>query len=254
MKRIAWLLALAVALAVVSVPIQAKPKKEGAAGAKPKREKKPGGNKGAKGGLKGEYAMMVKILNLTDAQKTELADKLKACAKEAKTWRETNADKLAEIKKQQAEARKNKDKDAMKKVAEQSKDLRAEEAKNRGAAIAAVKSILTPEQQQQWAGFTVYQQIMGRFKKAELTDDQDKKVRDICNAKAKDIPEGDKKAQSRAMKELSTSIIESVLTAEQKEKVAAKGGGKAKKEPGDKPKKEPRKGKKKKGGEPDSNV
>ena len=75
--------------------------------------------RGGKGGLRGEYAIMAKTLELTDAQKTDLAAKVKACAEEAKTWREANADKLADIKKKQAEARKAKDKDAMKKIAEE---------------------------------------------------------------------------------------------------------------------------------------
>ena len=259
MKRIAWLLVLAVALTAMNAPIQAKAKKEGAAGAKakrdkPKREKKPRGNKGDKGGLRGEHAMMAKVLNLTDTQKAQLAEKLKACAEETKKWREANADKLAEIKKQQAEAKKNKDKDAMKKIAAQSKELRAEEAKNRGAATAAAMSILTPEQKAQWAGFALYRQVVGKFKKVELTDEQDKKVRDMCNATAKDLPEDDKKARGKAYKELTTSIIESILTAEQKTKMTAKGGGKPKKERGDKPKKEPRKGKKKKGDATDPGV
>jgi len=248
MKRIVWLLVLAVALGALSDPIQAKPKKEGAAGAKAKREKKPRGNKG---GLRGEYAIMAKVLNFTDAQKTELAAKLKACAEAAKKWQEANAEKFAELKKQQAEARKNKDNDAKKRIAAQSKALRAEAAKIKGAAIAAAKALLTPEQKEQWAGFTVYRQIMRRFKKAELTDEQDKKVREMCNAKAKDIPEDDKKARGRAYKELTTAITESVLTAEQKAKLTAK---KPKKDPADKPKREPRKGKKKKGAGEDPNV
>ena len=245
MKRIVWLLVFAVALMATGAPVQAK-KQDGAGGAKPKREKKPRGDKkGGKGGLRGEYAIMASTLKFTDAQKAELADKLKACAEASKKWREDNKDKLAEIKKQQAEARKNKDKDAMKKVAEQSKELRAEEAKIRGAAVAAAKAVLTDEQKQQWAGFMVYRQVMRKFKKAELTEEQDKKVREMCDAKAKDIPEDDKKARGQAYKALSTAITDSILTADQKAKLTAQ---RPKKEPRDKKapgdKKKPRKGKK----------
>ena len=240
MKRIVWLLVLGIALVTVGAPVQAK-KNDGAAGAKPKRERKPRGDKkGGKGGLKGEYAIMASELKFTDAQKADLAEKLKACAENAKKWRTDNADKLADIKKKQAEARKNKDKDAMKKIAADSKALRDEEMKIRNSAVDAAKAILTDEQKVQWAGFMVYRQVMRKFKKAELTDEQNKKVRDLCNAKAKDIPEDDKKARGRAYKELSDSITNDVLTADQKAKLTAKT---PKKDPADK-KKKPRKGKK----------
>ena len=238
MKRIVWLLVLAVGLAALSAPIQAKPKKEGAAGDKPERRRK---DRGAKSGLRGEYAIMVKVLNFTDTQKTELAAKLKACAENAKKWREDNADKTAELKKQQVEARKNKDKDAMKRLGRQSKALRAEEVKLRGAAIAAAKAILTPAQKQQWAGFIVYRDVMRRIKRAGLTDEQDKKVREMCNAKAKDIPADDKRARGKALKGLTATIIEAVLTPEQKEKLTAKRNPDPKK---------PRKGRKPKGEAP----
>ncbi len=221
MKRLAVMLVLAVAMTSTTALCA-------------KKEKKAKGPKG----LRGEYAIMAKVLNFTEAQKTQLAATLTACADEAKTWREANAEKLAEIKKQQAEAKKNKDKDAMKKIAEQSKALRAEEAKIKGKSIAAAKALLTADQKTKWDGFVVYRQIMRRLKKAELTDEQDKKVREMCQAKAAGILGAEKKAQSKAYRELGTAIIESVLTAEQKAKLTAKP---PKKDPADK---KPRKGKK----------
>ena len=227
MKRLAVVLVLAVAMASTTALCA-------------KKEKKAKGPKG----LRGEYAIMAKVLEFTDAQKTQLAAALTACADEAKKWKEANADKLAEIKKQQAEARKNKDKDAMKKLATESKALRAEEAKFKGKPIAAAKALLTPDQKAKWDGFTVYRQVMRRLKKAGLTDEQDAKVRQICTAKAAEILEADKKAQGKAYKELTTAIIDSVLTAEQKAKLTAKP---PKKNPADKkpkPDKKPRKGKK----------
>ena len=227
MKRLAVVLVLAVAMASTTALCA-------------KKEKKAKGPQG----LRGEYAIMAKVLEFTEDQKTQLGTALTACATEAKTWRETNADKLAEIKKQQAEARKNKDKDAMKKVAEQSKALRDEEAKIKGKSIAAAKALLTPEQKAKWDGFTVYRMAMRRIKKAELTDEQDAKVRQICTAKAAEILGAEKKAQGKAYKELTTAIIDSVLTAEQKAKLTAKP---AKKDPADKkpkPDKKPRKDKK----------
>lgn len=232
MKRFAWFLALTIALTSTM-----------AFCAKEKREKKARGPKRAKSSLRGEYAIMAKMLELTDAQKTDLAAKIAACAAEAKKWREDNADKLADIKKKQAEARKNKDKDAMKNIAAESKALRAEEAKLKGAAIAAAKSILTPEQKAKWDGFTVYRSVIGRLKKAKLTDEQDAKVREICTTKAPGIISAEGKAKGKAYKELSTSIIDTVLTADQKASLTAK---RERPTPKDRDKNKPRKGKKNK--------
>lgn len=236
MKRIVWLLVLVVAMTAVSSPLQAA------------KEKKAKRGKRAKSGLRGEYAVMASVLKFTDAQKTQLAEKLKVCAAEAKAWSEANADKLAEIKKQQAEARKNKDKDAMRKIAADSKALRAQGAAIKAKSIAAARAILTPAQKQQWAGFTVYRSIMRRFKRVGLTEDQDRKVRELCNAKAKDIPADDKKAAGRAYRELSAAITDSILTPEQKAKLTAKAPRKPrdKKAPGD-DKNKPRRGRKDKG-------
>ena len=88
MKRIALFLIVAVAL-TSTVALGAKEKK--------------GRSKG-KGGLRGEYATMAKVLELTAAQKAELTEKVAACNAEAKKWREDNAEKLAAFKKRAAEA------------------------------------------------------------------------------------------------------------------------------------------------------
>jgi len=64
MKRFAWLLVLTIALTSTTAFCA--------------KERKERGKKG-KGGLRGEYAIMAKILDLTDTQKTDLAAKVTAC-------------------------------------------------------------------------------------------------------------------------------------------------------------------------------
>ena len=209
MKRFAWFMIVTLALTSTT-----------AFCAKEKKDR--GRGKGGKSGLKGEYAIMANMLEFSDAQKTELTAKLTACDDEVKKWRQANADKLADIKKKQAQAKEDKNKEAMKQIAKESKGLRAEEAKLRGAAIAAAKALLTPEQKAKWDAFTVYRGVIGRLKRAELTEEQDAKVREICAAKAARIVAAEGKAKGKAYKELSTSIIDSVLTAEQKAKLTAK--------------------------------
>ena len=206
MKRSVWLLILAVALGTLNAPVQAKSR----------REKERRGDRGAESGSPDEYAIMAKVLNLTDSEKADLAEVIKACAADATRQQKVRAYKLAELQKQLAEARKNKDKDAYGRIVEQFKALRTEEVEDRDDTMAAVTRLLTPEQKQRWAGFNVYRQIMPRFKRAQLTDEQDKKVRDMCNAKGTDILAKDAKARAEAYEALAAAITESVLTAEQK--------------------------------------
>ena len=176
----------------------------------------------AEGGLRGEYAVMVKVLNFTDAQKARLVEALKASADTTEKWQRANAGKFAELRKQMIEARNTKDKDALKKVFDQYKALNAERPQKHGQDQAAVAAILTPAQKQQWGGYTLYRRIVVRFKRAELTDEQEKKVRAICNDKAADPAAVSKKAWAEVYRDLTTAIVEGVLTAEQKEKVTGK--------------------------------
>ena len=227
MKYVAWLLVLAVALTALNAPVQARPEKERKGDKRAAKERK--GDKGAKSDSPGEYAVMAKVLNFTDAQKAELVETLKACAADARGRQEINARRLAWLNEKLAEAKKNKNEDAMTEILEKFKALRAEEAKARDVATAVVMEILTPEQKRQWAGYNVYRQIIPRFKRIVLTDEQDKKVRDMCTAKAKDIPAADAKARAEAYEALTAAIIESVLTAEQKETITGKSSRKDRK-------------------------
>ena len=206
MKCSVWLLVLAVALTALAAPVQAGPR----------GRKAPNGDSAAKGRLTGEYAVMAKVLNLTEAKQALLAEMIEACAADAELRQRVNAMKLAQLNRQLAEAGKSDDKDAIKAINRQIKALETEDVSSRAGTMTAVMGLLTSEQKQQWANYSVYRRIAPRFKRADLTEEQDKKVRDLCSARAAAILAKDARGQAEAYKDLAAAIAESILTDEQK--------------------------------------
>jgi len=208
MNRMTWLLLTAV-LAVLT-PKPAVLAEEAKAPAKEKAAKSP---------LKGEYAIMAAELKLTDQQAADLAAKIKAKDEAVAAWEKENGDKL----KAAQEAAKKAREGAAKKASADLKDLSGARAKIQADAMAAIYAVLTPEQQQQWDGFVLYRSAMAKFKKANLTEDQQKKIRELAGAAAKELAGAkadDKKAKAETQGKLAKDI-EALLTAEQKESLKA---------------------------------
>ena len=203
-----WLLCVLVAFAftagsVLAAKDGAKPQKDKLA-----REKKDQTKKG-KSALRGEYAIMVSELKLTDEQKTKLIEIVKA--------KKALAEKTAPIKKEMAEAKKAGNKDKYKELRAKLKELGGDPK----AAQAKITAILTDEQKVDWAKFRLYRRACAKFRKAKFTDDQKKAVRDMC-AKSGVKATGDKKADAQAFKGLTDKIAAEILTDEQRTAVAPK--------------------------------
>jgi Spy/CpxP family protein refolding chaperone len=218
MRKATWLvLALALAVLVAAPALlaeEAKAPKEGKAKAAAKESS----------GLKGEYAIMAGELKFTDAQKADLAAKVKAKAEALNAWETANGEKLKAAQETLKKARESGDKQATGKAAEELKTLRGAMEKIQADATAAIHAILTPEQQQAWEGFSLYRQAMARYKKVGLAEDQQNKIRELCNAAGKEVATG--KAKDEVRKTLDKDIA-AVLTPAQKEalKPAEKAAG-----------------------------
>jgi len=205
----------------------AKAEKAEKAAKEPKAEKAAKEPKAEKSALRGEYAIMVSECQMTDVQKEQLEAALKAKSDALAAWEEANKAKIEDLKKQQADAKEKGDKEAQKRVGDETKALKEQlsalEAEH-GAKIAAV---LTSEQCQMWEGFKLYRALMGRYAKAELDEGQKAKVRGLANEAAKKMlaVEGAGKeaeeAKDKIEQELKGSVENDVLTAEQKEKLNA---------------------------------
>ena len=232
-----WLVAVLAGSVLAMSPLL--PAAEGQGDAKPKKEKKaraPKGEKKPASVLRGEYSIMASELKLDDAQKAKLEEAVKANMEAQKAWEAANGAKVKQLSEDMKKAREGSDKDKIKTLGEQMKALQAERAKLQADAKEKVMAVLTDQQKSQWAGFTLYRSVIGRFKRLNLTAEQDKKVRELCDAEAAKpaaAPEKGKRAPSAAQV-VGKEVEEKVLTDAQKEEL--------KKKPEPKPKPEKKEG------------
>lgn len=189
--------------------------------APPAKPKKAKGEAKAKSALKGEYAIVAAELKLSDEKKAEFAKAVEALNAARSEWAKANAAKLEELNKAAKAAREAKDKDKTKELQKQLAELKAQQEKITSDAQAKVRAVLTPEQQAQWEAFTLYRQVLRRYSKAELTDEQKDKAKALAAEAAKQISAStDAKAASALKKDLDQKVA-ALLTPEQTEKMKA---------------------------------
>jgi len=245
MKWFAWLSGALVSLALFCPSALSQ---EADGGGKAKKARK-GGDKKAREpkqqGPKGEYAIMAKMLEMDVDQQAKLTDAVEKANQARKDWDASpSGQKYKELSEARKQAAKDKDKEKSKSIGEQIKALQKEQSDMQAAQKAAIMAILNDDQKAKWNGFVLYRGMMGRYKKCNLAEDQDKQLRDLCQAAAKDMPDSsDRKANAAAMKKLGSDIEEKILTDAQRadlkkkpdkapaepKKAREKGAGKGKK-------------------------
>lgn len=220
MKKFAWVLCGVAVLTLACPTMAAKDDKKAA--------DKAGKKKEGKGALKGYYAIMSSVLDLSDEQKAQLTGKIEARNAALKAWDEgEKGQKFAELIK--------KSKDADKEIRKEVTALRKERAEVTASHQAKIMDVLTAEQKTTWEGHQLYTQMMRQFKKLAPTEAQEGKIRTLCAAKAADAQAaaGDAKALRKIRTDLAASITADVLTDEQRAKATTKRekpAGKGKKE------------------------
>ena len=187
----------------------------------PAKPKKPKGEAKDKSALKGEYAIVASELKLSDEKKAEFAKAVAEMNAARAEWTKANAAKLEELNKAAKAAKEAKDKEKAKELQKQLNELRASQEKATAEAQAKVRAVLTPEQQAQWQAFTVYRGLLGRYRKAELTDEQKEKVKALAAEASKQLSAAtDAKAAGALKKDLDQKVA-ALLKPEQVEKMKA---------------------------------
>jgi len=247
MRKVAWWASAVISLALIcpgafpkdAVGADEKPKK-----ARQKRDKKPRQPK--KGGPRGEYAIMVKLLEMDTDQQAKLMAAIEKQNQAMKDWEASqNGQKYKELMAEAKKARADKDKEKMKSIYEQLKAIRKEREELSAAQKAMVMGILTDEQKAKWAGFSLYRTMMGRFKRCNLTEEQQASLRELCQVAAKDMPDrSDRKAYGQAMRKAYESVEEKILTDAQREELKKKPARKPREPREKKPRNKAAKGKK----------
>jgi hypothetical protein len=92
---------------------------------------------------------------------------------------------------------------------------------------AKILAVLTAEQRETWEGFRLWRDLMRRYRRAELSDEQKAQVRALADAAAKEFlaVQGEEqeahKAKEKIQKQLRQRVEAEVLTDEQKAKLSA---------------------------------
>jgi Spy/CpxP family protein refolding chaperone len=170
---------------------------------------------------KGEYAIMAKVLEMDSTQTAKLTEAVEASQKALKAWDDSDSGKkYKEFEDALKKAKADKDKEKSKSLGDQMKPLAKERSDLQEAQKANIMALLSPEQKAKWAGFVVYRTVIGKYKRVDPTDDQDKQIRQLCEAAAKGMPDAsDKKAHGEAIKKLTDEIEQKVLTDAQREEL-----------------------------------
>lgn len=228
MKRCRWLVVGVFALSLAAAPPALAQPGAGEGDKKPKRKPKPAKEPAATKGspIRGYYAIMASVCKLTDEQKTQFEEKIKARSEALKAWDDgADGQKVAELKKKLSDIPREK-REERGELAKQLKPLEAGRAKIEKETRDAILAILTPEQRVLWDGQQLYTQRMRGLGRAKLTDEQKEKVRELCQQTAKaisELPEKERRGKVKELeKQLSAKIDQEVLTAEQREAMKAK--------------------------------
>lgn len=215
-----WLAGGTVAVAMMVSPVLAfmaePPANANTKAAKP--EKAPA--KPAVGG----WATLIKETKASDEQIAKIAAAVAESRKKQADWAASaDGQALKAAEEELVKAREAKDEARIKAANDKLKELRAKAPNVKDEEQKAVRAALSPEQLQAWEGYNMCNGMLGRFRKAEMKEDQKAKCRELCNAAAKDVlaltgePKVVDKAKGEIVAKVAKSIEETVLSAEQRE-------------------------------------
>lgn len=253
MKRFGWMwVVLMVAMLVVPAttllaqedmgdeqPEARKVKKEKKARAdKPRREKKTKQPKVRKTEWEAKWLPMATALKMDEQQVAQLKEKVEARDATMAEWNKGDGAKLAELKKQYSAARKDgKDKEELAEIRKQIKPLQDEQKKLQTEKTGEIMAVLTDDQKVTWAGIQESDKALKRFSKLNLDDDQKARIRQICQAAAKEQAQAKDRKQAGSIRKKMGQDILAVLTDEQREAMSKKPEKKAR-DNADRPKRE----------------
>jgi hypothetical protein len=172
------------------------------------------------------FDQLVRECKLTEKQQADVKAKIKVRDEALAKWDKANGDKVQAAEAAGKDARDKKDDDARKKASGELRELRTAREESATEATAAVFAVLTAEQKAAWAGHELFQSIVGRYRRADLSDQQLAKIKSACAFAAKELGEtGDDDRQANKAKRDITNKIRwgidvFVLTDEQRETLA----------------------------------
>ncbi|MDP6636875.1 MAG: hypothetical protein QGG42_18400 [Phycisphaerae bacterium] len=189
------------------------------------------GDRTRRRGRKPQVSLAEQILaecKLTDKQKADLKERVKARDAVLAEWDKANAKKVETAEAAAKDARTKQDAEARKKAASELRQLKTARQESAAQTTAGIIGILTPKQRLAWETFQLYTSTVNRYRRAELTEEQLAKVKVACGAAAKELGEIDeneskpKKIIGAVNQKLRWAIDVLVLTPQQREALAKK--------------------------------
>ncbi|MHB0936404.1 MAG: hypothetical protein ACYDCO_28030 [Armatimonadota bacterium] len=177
-----------------------------------------------KSALRGEWAIMVKECNLTADQQAKLEEKTKAMNAAVAEWDAQHKAQTDKLKADITAAKEAKDKAKLKELNAQKRALDAERAGLTQQHRKGIMELLTPEQKTAWAVYQLQQDVLNKFKKAKLTEEQIAKIKPLCTATQQELAKlgaDDAKGRKALMDKLFTDVEQQILTAEQRALIVA---------------------------------
>jgi len=225
MKHLTWWFApLVVALVLGMVTADAVQAAK-AGGGKAKEGAREKGDKGGGGSVRGEYAIMAKECGLTSEQRQQVQAMIEANKQAMAEWQKQHGEKAAQMQKAMKAAKEAGNKDEMKRLGQEYKTLATERNQLRSKTMTDVMTALTAEQKAKWNGFRLYRQMMMRYKKAGLTDEQTAMIREMADKVGPTLGDAaDEKAARKIATDLSDQIKQGVLTEDQRSGLGKKTG------------------------------
>lgn len=225
MKRVMLTLVAAMSLGFgLTAPVlaeDAKPAKAEKPARAAKAEMKPREKKEGTPGVRGYYAIMASVTEMTPEQKAQLMTKVDARNAELKAWDEKNKPKLKELDTAIDAAQTAKDKEKAKTLSAERKTLLAGRGAIETKHTGEIEGLLTPPQKATWEAHQVYTATMSHYgKRVAFTEEQKTKVRAITKEATSTIPAQGKERKA-AMEALYKKVDNEVLTAEQREALKA---------------------------------
>ena len=177
---------------------------------------------------------LVRECKIPEAQQAGLKAKIAAREAALTAWDTANAEKVQAAEAAAKEARGKQDADAKKRTAGEVRALKTARDESAAEATQALFATLTDTQKAAWATYELYQSTVARFRRIDLTEDQQAKIKLACGVAAKEIGALDSndgkagKAEKAILAKLRWAVEVMVLTAEQRETITRKPAGRTK--------------------------
>lgn len=233
MRKHGMVLACVAAAAIAVIPAMAAPKQGGGEKAKAGKDKVQTKAAHAAPGLptvipavtiplEDWQSAMTKELKLPAEQQAKLTAKIQAAIAGVSSWDQENASKVSAAQGELDKARAASKPDAIAVANQKIKDLQAARDKLIAGKQEEILASLTPEQMNVWSGYKLYNGLLVAFSYITLTQDQQDKMRTLCNEGAAEIAKaGSDAAKADAQSRLLGAAI-ALLTDQQRQALAGK--------------------------------